>query len=116
MAGLDQPDVLRRVRRAGDLAVGIQLLGFVVWSQLLWRRFALTVDFAEYENAWFLIAHGHLDPMNSVGNGAFWQNHAEFIMWPLAGLYWVWPHQVTLLWIQDAWRCAGRGRRLHVAL
>jgi Predicted membrane protein (DUF2079) len=101
LAGLDQPDVLRRVRRAGYLALGLQLVGFMVWSQLLWRRFALTIDFAEYENAWFLIAHGHLDPMNSVGNGAFWQNHAEFIMWPLAGLYWVWPHQVTLLWIQD---------------
>jgi hypothetical protein len=126
MAGLDQPDVLRRVRRAGYLAVGIQLLGFVVWSQLLWRRFALTVDFAEYENAWFLIAHGHLDPMNSVGNGAFWQNHAEFIMWPLAGLYWVWPHQVTLLWIQDAgvalaeavaftWLCEIAGNRLPAA-
>ena len=126
VSGLDQPDVLRRVRRAGYLAVGIQLLGFMIWSQILWRRFALTIDFAEYENAWFLIAHGHLDPMNSVGNGAFWQNHAEFIMWPLAGLYWVWPHQVTLLWIQDAgialaeavaftWLCEIAGNRLPVA-
>ncbi len=44
-------------------------------------------------------------------------------MWPLAGLYWVWPHQVTLLWIQDAgvvlaeaaaftWLCEIAGSRL----
>jgi hypothetical protein len=123
---LDHPDALRRVRRGGYLALAVQLAAFMIWSQILWRRFALTIDFAEYENAWFLIAHGHLDPMNSVGAGAFWQNHSEFIMWPLAGLYWVWPHQVTLLWIQDAgvvlaeaaafsWLCEIAGDRLPAA-
>jgi uncharacterized membrane protein len=95
-------DAVRRVRRIGYAVLGLQLIGFMIWSQLLSSRFALTIDFAEYENAWFLIAHGHLDPLNTVGNGVFWRNHSEFIMWPLALLYWLWPHQVTLLWIQDA--------------
>ncbi len=46
ISGLDQPDVLRRIQRAGYLTLGIQLLCFMIWSQILWRRFALTVDFA----------------------------------------------------------------------
>src|SRR5205807_3980179 len=32
---------------------------------------------------------------------AFWQNHAEFIMWPLALPYWIFPSGVLLLWLQD---------------
>jgi hypothetical protein len=99
---LDQPaGVLLRVRRLGYLVLGLQVAGFLAWSVILCDRYALTIDFAEYQHAWYLIAHGVLDPVNSVGAGAFWQNHSEFIMWPLALLYWAWPHQVTLLWIQD---------------
>ena len=94
--------VLRGVRRIGVLVLGLKLAGFAWWSTLLYQHFALTPDFAQYQQAWYLIAHGHLNQYDTVGNFRFWQNHAEFIMWPLAGLYWVWPHQVTLLWIQDA--------------
>jgi Predicted membrane protein (DUF2079) len=90
-----------RIRRLGYLVLGLQVAGFLAWSAILYSRYALTIDFAEYQQAWYLIAHGVMDPANSVGAGAFWQNHSEFIMWPLALLYWVWPHQVTLLWIQD---------------
>jgi hypothetical protein len=49
-----------------------------------------------------LVAHGHLDPFSSVGNESFWRNAMELIMWPLAPLWYLWPHPVTLLWVQDA--------------
>jgi hypothetical protein len=115
---------LRTVRRVGYVVLGVKLAAFAVWSTVLYRRFSLTPDFAQYQQAWYLIAHGHLNPYDTVGNFAFWQNHAEFIMWPLALLYWVFPHGVLLLWLQDAgvvgaelvafcWLCdiAGRNSR-----
>jgi hypothetical protein len=96
------PQPLRTVRRAGYAVLGAKMVGFSLWSALLYRRFSLTPDFAQYQQAWYLIAHGHLNPYDTVGNFAFWQNHAEFIMWPLAALYWLFPHGVLLLWLQDA--------------
>ena len=92
---------LRRLRRIGCLVLAAKLAGFAVWSALLYHRFALTPDFAQYQQAWYLIAHGHLNPYDTVGNFTFWQNHAEFLMWPIALLYWVFPSGVTLLWLQD---------------
>jgi hypothetical protein len=93
---------LRTVRRIGYLVLAVKFLGFCVWSMVLYQHFALTPDFAQYQQAWYLIAHGHLNPYDTVGNFAFWQNHGEFIMWPLALLYWVSPGGVGLLWLQDA--------------
>lgn len=93
---------LRTVRRIGYLVLALKLLAFCIWSMVLYSHFALTPDFAQYQQAWYLIAHGHLNPYDTVGNFAFWQNHGEFIMWPLALLYWVSPGGVGLLWVQDA--------------
>jgi hypothetical protein len=92
---------LRRVRRIGYVVLGLQLAGFLAWSTLLYRRFALTLDFATYHQAWFLIAHGNLDPYSTMLGCAFWQGHCEFLLWLLAPLYWIWPHAVLLLWLQD---------------
>lgn len=93
---------LRQVRRIGYAVLGLKLAAFGFWSTLLYRHFALTPDFAQYQQAWYLIAHGDLNPYDTVGNFTFWQNHAEFIMWPLAPLYWVFPSGLFLLWLQDA--------------
>ena len=95
-------DLLFRVRRIGYIVLGLQFAGFLCWSTLLYRRFSLTPDFAQYHQAWYLIAHGNLDPRDTLGRFPFWQNHAEFMLWPLSLLYWVWPHSVDLLWLQDA--------------
>lgn len=95
-------DPLRTVRRIGYLVLAVKLLAFCIWSMVLYSHFALTPDFAQYQQAWYLIAHGHLNPYDTVGNFAFWQNHGEFIMWPLGLLYWVSPGGVGLLWLQDA--------------
>jgi hypothetical protein len=92
---------LRRMRRLGFAVLAVQLAGFGVWSTILYRHFALTWDFAVYHQAWFLIAHGHLNPYDSLQGFSFWRNHSEFALWIPALLYWVWPHDVTMLWLQD---------------
>ena len=53
---------LRRVRRIGYVVLAMQLAGFLVWSALVYRRFALSLDYAQFNQAWFLITHGNLDP------------------------------------------------------
>jgi len=77
-------DPLFWVRRIGYAVLSLKLAAFATWSAVLYRHFSLTPDFAQYHQAWYLIAHGDLNPYDTVGNFAFWQNHAEFIMWPLA--------------------------------
>jgi hypothetical protein len=89
------------VRRFGYALLGLQLIAFLVWSTVIYNRFALTFDFTMFHQAWLEIAHGHLNPYNTVKGNYFWQDHSEFIMWPIALTYWVWPHPVVLLWLQD---------------
>ena len=92
---------LRLVRRIGYAVLGLQLAGFLIWSTILYNRFALSLDFAQFNQAWLLITHGNLDPFDSIKSYPFWQDHSTFVLWPLALFYWAWPHGVTLLWLQD---------------
>jgi uncharacterized membrane protein len=89
------------VRSTGWGLLGVQLVAMLVFSTVQYRRFALTGDFANYSQAWWAIAHGNLDPYVSGVGTSFWKNNAEFAMWPLALLGRVYPHPVTLLWVQD---------------
>ncbi|MGC8463982.1 MAG: DUF2079 domain-containing protein [Acidimicrobiales bacterium] len=89
------------VRRAGYVVLGAQFVVLAWWSARLAGRYALTRDFSIYHQAWWAIAHGHLDPFDTVFGYPFVQNHGEVFMWPLALLAWVWPHAATLLWVQD---------------
>jgi len=66
-----------------------------------YERFNLTNDFAAYSQAWTAIAHGHLDPSGTLWAFPFWRNDLELLMWPLALFYWIYPHTLTLLWLQD---------------
>lgn len=93
---------LRRLRRAGYALIGLQFVAFCAWSTVLYQRFAVTFDFAVYHQAWYLIAHGNLDPYSSISRLPFARNDAEVAIWPLAPFYWIWPHDVILLWLQDA--------------
>jgi hypothetical protein len=90
-----------RIRRIGYAVLGLQLIGLFGWSTLLFGRFAGTWDLAQFVQSWTLIAHGHLDPFDTMHGFWFWQDHSAFLVWPLALLYWLWPHGVTLLWVQD---------------
>ena len=124
------PRSLRRVRAFGLLIILIGFIGLATWSSVLANRFSLTNDYAFYGQAWYLIAHGHLDPYSTIFPPSFWHNAFELVMWPLAALWYLWPYTVTLLWVQDAataateaalfvWLCeitavAVKSGRLHV--
>jgi len=87
---------------AGVGLLVLQGVAMLIWSTLLWHRFALTLDYSIYHQAWWLIAHGHLDPFDTALGMPFWQNHLELIMWPLALVGVVFPHGPVLLYVQDA--------------
>jgi hypothetical protein len=89
-----------RVWRVSLCLLGMQLIGMLVFTTVQYQRFNLTNDFAGYAQAWTAIAHGHMSPFSSVLTVPFWRNDFELLMWPLALFYWVYPHAVTLLWLQ----------------
>ena len=90
--------------------LGVQLVGMLVFTTIQYQRFNLTNDFAGYTQAWTAIAHGHMSPFSSVLTVPFWRNDFELLMWPLALFYWVYPHAVTLLWLQVFTVVGGRLR------
>ncbi len=92
----------RNMLIAGTVILGVQFAILATWSFTLYSHFSLTQDFSSYQQGWWLIAHGVLDPHSSIQHFSYWQNDAQFIMWPLAVLYLVWPHAITLLLLQDA--------------
>ncbi len=118
------PRALRRAWRVGLLLLLIQLVGLVLWSAVIAHRDSLTFDFAGFYQAAVLIAHGHLNPYATTVGHAWWQDHAAFIMLPVGPIEHLWPHAVTLLWLQDlvtigaeavalAWVCDIAARRVQ---
>ena len=109
--------LLRWTARFGYLLLFLQLLAIGWWSQYQISHFATTVDFANVEQAVSQIAHGVFDPRSTIQgwvNGVpvggvasfshqlyFWQDHGEFIFWPLSLFQVIWPHPVTIKWLQD---------------
>jgi hypothetical protein len=100
-------DRLRLAWRLALCLLGVQLAGMLVFSTVQYQRFNLTFDFATYSQAWVAIAHGHMSPFSSTLASPFWRNDFELLMWPMALFYWVYPHTVTLLWLQDLAVVAG---------
>ena len=96
------PESLQRVHAYGLLAIVVFFFALAVWSSVIARRFSLTFDYSFYGQAWYLIAHGHLDPFSTTVGAPYWHNAFELVIYPLAPLWYLWPHAVTLLWAQDA--------------
>lgn len=94
-------DDLLTVKRVAWLALGLQLVGLIVFSAIQYQRFSLTKDFAAYSQALWLIAHGHLDPYSTLIRAQFWRSDAEFIIWPLSLIYRIIPTPFILLLVQD---------------
>jgi Predicted membrane protein (DUF2079) len=106
---------LRTAWFVGLAVFTIQFVVLVQHSWYLWDHFDLTADFGQYSQAWQQIATGHLNPYDTTYawnyphyGYPFYQADLELIMWPLALLYWVWPHPIDLLIVQDA-ALAGAG-------
>ena len=107
------PTVLRGALRTawfvGVAVFAVQFVLLVLHSWYLWDHFDLTADFGQYSQAWQQIATGHLNPYDTTYawyyphyGYPFYQADLELIMWPLSLLYWVYPHSVDLLIVQDA--------------
>lgn len=78
-----------------------QLAWMIGFSTLVFRRGRLTWDFASfYQPAW-LIAHGHLNPVDTPLFMSFWKVNGDWIMWPLSILVRLPGGGVWLLWAQD---------------
>lgn len=124
---------LDRLGRFGVAMLLVQGAAMLWWSTSLWQHFALTYDYSAYHQAWWLIAHGHLNPFSSVFGYSFWRNDLELGIWPLALIGVVFSHgpvmqyaQVGCLitaeivawtWMQKslAHRLSGRGKPLAIA-
>lgn len=52
----------RPVRLMASVVLGGQLIGLLVFSTIEYQSFALGRDFAAHAQAWFAVAHGHLNP------------------------------------------------------
>jgi len=71
------------------------------WSIFLWSHFDLTWDYSIYHQAWWLIAHGHLDPYDTPLGLRFSQNNFELFLWVLAPVGLIFPHGPVLPVLQD---------------
>jgi len=99
---------MRLVRRLAWAMSILLAIGLFAYSLHIYRHFDLTTDFAIPNQAWSQIAHGHLNPYSTLNpfnyphyGYPFWQDHFELIVWPLALLWFVYPHSIDLLVVQD---------------
>ncbi|MHB1535023.1 MAG: DUF2079 domain-containing protein [Acidimicrobiales bacterium] len=92
---------------AGTAVLAWQLVNLLLASLHQYHQFNLSLDFAIFHQAWYQIAHGHLDPILTpnpvLTHGVpYWRSHFELIMWPLSLLYWLNRNDgLTLLFVQD---------------
>jgi uncharacterized membrane protein len=83
----------------------VMLIGQLAWmigfSTLVYARGRITYDFGSfYQPAW-LIAHGHLNPIETLQDFSFWKVNGDWIMWPLAPIVRLPGGGLWLLWAQD---------------
>jgi len=97
----DWPLALRWTRLVVAGLFMLQLVGLMVWSSVLYHRFALTWDFETREQDAYLIAHGQFNPFinaHSAFGYPFLQNHGEYEMVLIGELSRVWGAPLLLLW------------------
>jgi len=93
----------RGVWTATSLVLGAQFAGLITYSTYLFSRFDVAEDFAHNAQAWFLIGHGDLDPVDTVRlpSTLFLRDHLDLVLWPLSLLRVVSSSPLSLLFVQD---------------
>jgi uncharacterized membrane protein len=83
--------------------LSVQLSALIVYSTYLYRRFDVAEDFAHNAQAWYLIGHGTLNPLDTirVPSTPFLRDHFDLILWPLSLLHVVTSSPLVLLIVQD---------------
>ena len=86
-----------------SITLFLQLTALILYSAHLYQRFDVSTDFAHNVQAWYLIGHGNLNPVDTVRLTAtpFLRDHFDLIIWVLSLLRWLWPQPVILLYFQD---------------
>jgi hypothetical protein len=88
--------------RVAWVVFALQFLGMAWWSEVLWSRFSLTTDAANYLQQFFLVSHGHLNAFGTIQFQPAISDHFSLAIWPLSFFDLVWPHGLNFLWLQDA--------------
>lgn len=109
-------DPVARAVRVAWIVLALQLVAMMAWSATLYWRWGATWDFAIRYQGWWGIAHGNLDPYVSVVHRYFWQDHFEWINWPLAPLSRVWPGALWMALLQDLMVWAGELGALYLVV
>ncbi len=92
--------LLRRCTYAGFALLAILLVAFSAYEH---AHFALTQDFAAVEQVWHQVAHGDLNPRDTIDQIAhYWQVHLELYIWLIAPLGLFFDSALTLQVVQDA--------------
>jgi hypothetical protein len=83
--------------------IAVQLVALILYSWYLYRRFDLLEDFAHNAQAWYLIGHGQLLPLDTVRipTTPFLRDHFDLVMWPLSLLHFISGSPLWLLVVQD---------------
>lgn len=101
-ASLREANFYRVMRRLAIVVFLLQAIALLAISNYMRAHFALSIDYSIFEQARYLISHGTMDPYTTVSHFFYWQNHGEFIMWPLALISAVLlPNGMFLLALQD---------------
>jgi hypothetical protein len=99
---------IRWLYAVGYVVAAMQAVALFVVSAHIYAHFDLTLDFGVFNQGWTQIAHGHLSPYSTINphnyphyGYPFVRDHFALIMWPLALLWYLYPHSIDLLIIQD---------------
>ena len=95
------PKPLRQGLAVGLVALVVQLLGFLVFSQVQAWHFNLEQDYSQFGQAWYLAAHLDFSSVVTIKSRPFYMDHGDFFLYALVPLWYLWPHAVTLMWVQD---------------
>lgn len=90
-------DDFRVLRWIGWALFGVQLAGFVIWSTVLYDRYALSWDYHNIAEAMYQLAHSSA----TGGASVILAHYGAIVLWPLAQLVRLPPHDLWLLWVQD---------------
>ena len=77
-----------------------QFMGLLVFAINRFSHFDAGIDYAIFNQATYLIGHGHPNPYNTLYNDRFWQDQFNLLAWVIGGIRTIFPSSLTLLVIQ----------------
>ncbi len=82
------------------VAAVAQFLGLLIFSINRFVHFDTGIDYAIFNQATYLIGHGHLSPYNTIYSDRFWQDQFNLLAWPIGFIRVIFSSSLSLLVIQ----------------